>query len=784
MQKYTAIIIEPRKHKALSFVLKNFLENLSEEWDFIVFHGSSNKAFVREIVKTDLALYKNRITLVNLKKENLMNKEYNLLLKTADFYKYILTESFLIFQTDSLIIKENKHLINEFLKYDYVGAPWIRDRKVGNGGLSLRKKSKMLEIISKVDPSTIKYHNEDEYFCYQTEVPLYTPTFEEAQQFSVETIFNPAPFGIHNCFTHLADYEWTYLSNKYPDLIRLKELNTICPNPYVAVFTIVYKTYTNDIQWLEYSLLSLKKYLDFSNVYELIIYTHDVARFEVYDMLERLQLKHIVNVRVIPVHYNYHGYIKQQTVKANCYKDCNTDYIIILDSDLILKEPLDCEKLIQEDGKIPWKYLKIEESEDKTVFNVWKKACEDSTFTPKNVHYMSNGFPFVFTRKSLEGAANKFKELHNCDYDEYCKIRCDVENIRVEHVVKDTFFKLSRVFTEFEYLGYYCHHFSNDYMFSTTPVCKMALQSNPNNPDSYFIQNWSHGGIDETKKNEINNIIRAKTVILTWTTKYKNVTVDQYNNYFGLGDILRGTISMFQLSKKYNFHLIVDMQLHPLSAYFKPIPHEYSQFVLDNKDNIPFIYPEDIDEFLKKNTSNCCCLFTNSHLNNNELSKECKSFMKTLLTPTDEFNSFIYYVNRAKSTPLNYNIFHFRLGDSFLIRKEEEEQNNNFQLYMSILDKYKEETDILMSDSERFKEKIMTSNYPISTFHINIAHLGYEQHASNFKDTLFEFFTVTKAKKIKTFSFYNHISGFVNMAHYIYDIPIECVGLNNQEIKK
>jgi hypothetical protein len=29
--KYTAVIIEPRQHKALQFVLNNFLENLNDE---------------------------------------------------------------------------------------------------------------------------------------------------------------------------------------------------------------------------------------------------------------------------------------------------------------------------------------------------------------------------------------------------------------------------------------------------------------------------------------------------------------------------------------------------------------------------------------------------------------------------------------------------------------------------------------------------------------------------------------------------------------------------------
>ena len=37
--KYTAVIVEPREHKALSFVLNNFLENLSDEWNIIIMHG-------------------------------------------------------------------------------------------------------------------------------------------------------------------------------------------------------------------------------------------------------------------------------------------------------------------------------------------------------------------------------------------------------------------------------------------------------------------------------------------------------------------------------------------------------------------------------------------------------------------------------------------------------------------------------------------------------------------------------------------------------------------------
>ena len=52
---YTAIIVEPRKHKALSFVLQNFLKNLpEEEWSFIIFHGNKNLDYINYILENDI----------------------------------------------------------------------------------------------------------------------------------------------------------------------------------------------------------------------------------------------------------------------------------------------------------------------------------------------------------------------------------------------------------------------------------------------------------------------------------------------------------------------------------------------------------------------------------------------------------------------------------------------------------------------------------------------------------------------------------------------------------
>jgi hypothetical protein len=221
MFKYTAVIIEPREHKALGFVLNNFLTQLSEEWGFIIFHGKSNKNFIEELFKSELSIYKHRIDkMIQLETDNLSALEYANLCKSASLYKCIDTDILLKFETDSLIL--NKDLLNMFLKYDYVGAPWVNGM-VGNGGLCLRRKSKMLEICEKVDINFTMH--EDNYFCYQNVVPLNKPSFQEAQTFSVETVFHEKSFGIHAPWKHLNKYELNVLIEKYPDIDTLIKLN-------------------------------------------------------------------------------------------------------------------------------------------------------------------------------------------------------------------------------------------------------------------------------------------------------------------------------------------------------------------------------------------------------------------------------------------------------------------------------------------------------------------------------------------------------------------------------
>jgi hypothetical protein len=220
---YTAVLVEPRKHKALDIVLSNFNRNLNEHWTFLIYHSVLNESFMIDLLQKH-KMY-SRCKRVILEKDNLSINEYNQLLYSEKFYEPIETDMFLIFQTDALISNTYKDYVYKFLHYDYVGAPWKANNKVGNGGLSLRKKSKMLEILKKhgagVKHKNGKYCNEDTFFSNHT---LDKPTVEEAKQFSVETLFSDKSFGLHKAWRHLNTKQVDELKVHFPEL---KELITL-----------------------------------------------------------------------------------------------------------------------------------------------------------------------------------------------------------------------------------------------------------------------------------------------------------------------------------------------------------------------------------------------------------------------------------------------------------------------------------------------------------------------------------------------------------------------------
>lgn len=231
--KYTAMIIEPRRHRALHLVLKNALECLSQEWQIVVFHGLQNTKYVEDIVTP---WETPRILLVQLPVENLTPKTYSALMTNpnGEIYKHIHTDYFLVFQTDSIMFKENAHLINRYIEQDidYVGAPWLQcnypptmERHfIGNGGFSLRKRSSMLRIMEEDKwQESQELWQEDLFFTksrpsYELKKPLY----EDAMQFCVDEVFSPVTMACHQAWCHAHFVELARLYPICEELVALQ----------------------------------------------------------------------------------------------------------------------------------------------------------------------------------------------------------------------------------------------------------------------------------------------------------------------------------------------------------------------------------------------------------------------------------------------------------------------------------------------------------------------------------------------------------------------------------
>jgi len=262
--------------------------------------------------------------------------------------------------------------------------------------------------------------------------------------------------------------------------------------------------------------------------------------------------------------------------------------------------------------------------------------------------------------------------------------------------------------------------------------------------------------------------VNKKTVILTFNEKFANVKQDSNNWFFGLGDLFRAVISMYQLSKKHNFQLIVDIQHHPLSKFLKKQDNPYDHLIAENKDNILFVMPNDVEKFILDSKESVVFFMTNLPFSD-PITPECKAFVKELLIPNEEMQQYID--EKKREIPFeDYSILHYRLGDDELVRNSINE-NLLIGAARHLLEKEQEKNNILMSDSYNFK-RLIKKNLSIFMFDIDIKHSGYQDHREQLKDTLFEFFIVLGAKKIHSSSVYGWPSGFVKIARDIYDVPL------------
>ncbi len=151
----------------------------------------------------------------------------------------------LIFQLDSVLCGSSTYSLDHFLEWDFIGAlhviPLVLPSSY-NGGLSLRKKSKMLELISlcSQDQHFPRFfplsQNEDVWFakCWTfmasaadkaSPLSIHLPPSRVANAFAVQDKYDPSdeirPLGVHKPWPYMNEQTMAHLVQYCPDLCHI-----------------------------------------------------------------------------------------------------------------------------------------------------------------------------------------------------------------------------------------------------------------------------------------------------------------------------------------------------------------------------------------------------------------------------------------------------------------------------------------------------------------------------------------------------------------------------------
>ena len=205
-----AVLIEFRELPHIEFIIRNAIHKLGPLFSYTVICGNLNYYMVWYICKN----ISDKIKIIKLDVNNLNNAEYSDLLLTEGFWNLLKGKRVLIYQEDTIIFKNN---IRDFLKYDYIGAPWkltnstgSYEPNVGNGGFSLRNRLLMIKILSKKDELIKLFKKKDPTQDYSlikediffSKALLFSnnknlPDARIASEFSTENIVNINSFAGH-----------------------------------------------------------------------------------------------------------------------------------------------------------------------------------------------------------------------------------------------------------------------------------------------------------------------------------------------------------------------------------------------------------------------------------------------------------------------------------------------------------------------------------------------------------------------------------------------------------
>jgi len=245
----------------------------------------------------------------------------------------------------------------------------------------------------------------------------------------------------------------------------------------------------------------------------------------------------------------------------------------------------------------------------------------------------------------------------------------------------------------------------------------------------------------------------------------------------GLGDFIRGSITLFDYCKKYNYKLLFDND-HLLFSFLEKNENIVNNNIANTTiELIPPINYNEMDEKLSKLflENNNFCILTNAFYTN--ITDECKLFIRDIFKPNEIISNNINNILTHLNVDLNkkLNIIHLRFGDKYI------HDNNVYDIntYKHVEEKIRnliyantDEQFLLLSDSIKMSEELKLNNPSLFYFNNNKIHIGDLLYTGDkmkaFEDTITDFFIISRSDKI--FSYPG--SGFSSMASILFDKPL------------
>ncbi|KAK2039518.1 hypothetical protein LZ31DRAFT_83129 [Colletotrichum somersetense] len=147
-----ALLIENRPNPILAPLMLHFISVVPPDWRFRFMGSIESVKSINESVaiREQVAAGKLDLTYIPTNMSTAGQEMISRYLTNLWLYETVLqpAEWLLVFQTDSILCANSKRNINDYLEYDWIGAPWNPGgRWGGNGGLSIRRVSAMIDIL-------------------------------------------------------------------------------------------------------------------------------------------------------------------------------------------------------------------------------------------------------------------------------------------------------------------------------------------------------------------------------------------------------------------------------------------------------------------------------------------------------------------------------------------------------------------------------------------------------------------------------------------------------------